>query len=130
MQLTLNRLGVLLEELKRARDDTVEALLNRRGNVGGVHLHERAERHDAELLVVHTWQAILAINCLEPLVEERTSGTRRIGLHDMESGTRVVEYRVHEHLQVRQAESSRVRSVLGLERGGNNSLERLKVWLL
>lgn len=51
-------------------------------------------------------QAVLPVDGLKPLIEERTSRTGRVRLHEVEGRAGVVEYSVNEHLEVREAERS------------------------
>lgn len=124
---TLHGLGVLLEELQRARDDVVEAVLDRRGHARGVHLHERAESHDAQLLVVHARKARRRSNSREPLIEERARGAGPDLLEELQRRGGVVQDRVDEDVVVCDLERLRVRLVHDGVGGGHNRLKSLKI---
>lgn len=74
---------------------------------------------------MHARQPTLRINGCEPAVKEQPGSTRALTVHQRKGCTRVVEYRVDEHLKVRQFERLRFRMINMIECSRNDQLEFL-----
>ena len=76
---------------------------------------------------MHARQATFRIDGCEPSVEEHPSPMWALGAHQREGSTRIVEYRIDEHLKIRQLKRLRFRIVEVFECSGYNGLELLSL---
>ena len=93
-----------LEHFDRSTDDARPPLAKLRRHSAGLHLKQRRHRDDRQCFVVHTRQPMLLVNGRKPAAEEHLCPMRALSVHQRKGSTRVVEYRIDEHLEVRQLE--------------------------
>ena len=123
--LTLDGTWKVLEHPKRTGNDLRPPVADGLGHGRGVHLEKRAERRERELLVVHARQAVLAVDRLEPLVEEEARRAGADRLHDVQSRSGVVQYRVDQDLEVGETKRARLNAVYEVQGGLDDGLETL-----
>ena len=74
---------------------------------------------------MHARQPTLRINGCEPAVKEQPGSMWALSVHQRKGCTRVVEYRVDEHLEIRKFKCLRFRMINMFECSGNDQLEFL-----
>ena len=114
-----------LEHFDCSTDDAWPSFAQLRRHSARLHLEQRRYRNDRQSFVVHTRQPVLFINGRKPVAEEHLRPMRVLSVHQRKGSPRVVEYRIDEHLEVRQLKRLCFCFVKVFECSCNNMLELL-----